>query len=428
MIPLKSHRFSVTHLAGPNMFNTGIVLAALIHISVAQELLYDLVNSILVPKLKSDFAKNNVSAQWAPSYPKEWGSEDLQFQFNDPMPDEVFSGVLTDDGRYLAMLNGTHVRFLDIDLNTTVTTFSLGLPANYAAQHLVVRSTPEGGYDVFADGAKPLISVDSVFRRQLYPDLTLTSETPIAYKGALGTFSKQGKMALTPGSIHDLNTPNSPAIILEGQTSVTDLNFNPNGTLLSTVNWNLRTADLWNATTGAKIFAFPDAKAQNWRTLFSPDGKYIAIALGSGNRSIQIYATENLAAKPITLTGFKDWPRVLEWSQSSSFLAVGDPGRLQVFGVPDGTVLQTWELESTNNGVYSVDDVHWVDGDRKILFAFRYAVYVYDFEKNLKRWITPRVTDHMWTEQNLKVRVGEGEGDGILVSGDPDGVARGWKL
>jgi len=41
--------------------------------------LTDSAAAIIIPKLESDFARSGVSAQWAPGYPKEWGSEDFYY-------------------------------------------------------------------------------------------------------------------------------------------------------------------------------------------------------------------------------------------------------------------------------------------------------------------------------------------------------------
>ncbi|PVI01058.1 prolyl oligopeptidase [Periconia macrospinosa] len=404
--------------------NTICAFVGLIQAAAAQNLRYELVNSILVPKLKSDFAKNNVSAQWAPSYPKEWGSESFKYKFNEPVPNDIFAGAVTEDQKYLVMQNGTHIRFADLNTNSTVTTFHLGHPDTYILQGLTVRSAPAGGYDVLVNGVRHLYeSPSGVLYRHVGADLKPTASKPTIYTGGLGAISKQGKMATTVGYIYDLDN-NGTTVALEGMPPISDLSFRPDGVHLSTVSWTAQTADLWNASSGSRIFKFPDTRAQNWNTQFSPDGKYIAITVGNNNNTVLIYAFDNLNAKPIALTGFNEWPRSIQWSQKGDLFAVSDRGRVQVWKIPSLQLVQKWELEASGSGVYSAQNIRWVDDDKKILFSNRDATYVYDFGQNLKWWITPRVNDHMWNGQGVSFL----KDKGVLVSADGDSVVRVWKL
>jgi WD40 repeat protein len=192
---------------------------------------------------------------------------------------------------------------------------------------------------------------------------------------------------------------------------------------LNTLSWYALTADLWNATSGEKIFQFPETKAQNWVTQFSPDGKYIAIALGSSNNTIQLYTLGNLTAPPIEIKGFKDWPRYLDWSPDSSTLAVADIGRLQMFKVPSREVVQTWEIDMAGS-VYSPTGVSFLENGNKLTWMYRDGRYLYDFEKNTKWYWTPRTLDHIWG----------GEGFGFLskkntvATQDGDSTVRFWKI
>lgn len=404
--------------------NTVCAFVGLVQAAAAQDLRYELVNSIVVPKLKLDFAKNNVSAQYAPSFPKEWGSESFKYKFNEPAPNDHFSGTVTEDQKYLVMHNGSHIRFADLTSNSTVTTFDLGKPDKYALLELTLRSSPVGGYDVLANaGPSRNDEPSAVLYRHVGADLKPTSSEPSIYTGGFGALSKQGKLATTAGYVYDLNN-NGTAVTLEGAPSITDASFSPDGVHLSTVSWHAETADLWNASSGSRIFKFPETKAQNWNTRFSPNGKYVVITAGSSNNTVLIYTLANLTANPITLAGFNDWPRQIAWSQTGDHFAVSDQGRVRIWHIPSAQLLQTWQVDATGSNIWPALGMRWVDDDKKFLFAFRYAVYVYDFELNRKWYMAPRAKDHFWNDQGIYYV----KDKGVVVSADPDSVVRGWVL
>ncbi|KAJ4290555.1 hypothetical protein N0V90_010772 [Kalmusia sp. IMI 367209] len=383
-----------------------------------------LVNNIIVPKTKSDFAKNNVTAQWAPTYPKEWGSEDFSYQFSVPDPEDTFGAIVTDDEKYLTLFNGTHVEFIDLDKNATVSTFRLQVPDGIMPLDFSLRPTADGGYDVFTSAAKyrydnPTITV----RTRISSDLKSVGE-PITYQGGIGAISNQGKLVSPYGYVYDLGTTSDkPVATLKGQPDLTDFSFSPDGVHLATVSWHEETADLWNATSGEKIFEFPATKAQNWLTRFSPDGKYIAIALGSSNNTIQIYTLSDLKATPIEIKGFNDWPRQMDWSPNSQQIAIGDNGRLRIYNVPSKDVVQTWQVDAVDN-VYASYDIRWLENGKKITFQFRNWRYLYDIDANTKWVWTPRVTDHAWGGTSLTLL----KKREFIVTPDGDSTVRFYKL
>ncbi|KAF2439178.1 lytic polysaccharide monooxygenase [Karstenula rhodostoma CBS 690.94] len=361
-----------------------------------------LVNTVLVPKTKSDFAKNNVTAKWASGYPREWGSEDFHYQLNAPDPEDNFDAVVTSDEKYLVMFNGSYIEFIDVEKNTTASGFAFRVPDKQYAVDLTVRPATKGGYDVFMGIASYKYDTPKTFLRQRVGSDVKPIDQPILYQGSIGAISKQGKLVSRYGYIYDLETTsNTPVATLKGQPAVTDLSFSPDGVHLSSVSWNEKTANLWNATSGEKIFSFPATNSQNWLTRFSPDGKYVAIALGSGNNTLQIYAMSNLTAAPIEIKDFNDWPRQLDWSPDSQQIAVGDRGRLRILNFPSKEVTQTWEIDITDNYPPTAISPSWLDGGKKISWQWNVGEYLYDFETNTEWLWNVGPLDHVWGPQKI---------------------------
>lgn len=380
--------------------------------------------AIVVPVLISDFAKNDVSAQWASGYPKEWGSEDFHYQFSVPDPEDCFNGVVTEDEKHLVMFNGTHVTFIDLETNSTVSTFRIKIPENILALGLTIRSVPQGGYDLLVNVAPNRYDYPSMtIRTRLSPDLKLVGD-PTHYQGGIGSISKQGRIATTYGYIYDLESSNDTSVVMEGQPHITDLSFSPDGVHLASVSWQKATADLWNATSGKKIFEFPATNVENWVTRFSPDGKYIAISLGSGKNSIQVYSLDDLATEPTVLQSFNFWIRAVEWSPDSKYIATGDKQRMQVWKMPEAQVVQTWEVEGTFNSVFELSGLTWLDDGNKISWMFREGRYMYDFQKNVKWWWTLRAIDHTWSDGGVSYL----KKKGMVVTEDGDSTMRFWKV
>jgi WD40 repeat protein len=408
----------ITHLL---LVSTGLLRTASARSLRTRE---GLVNNILVPQEKSDFTKNGISAQWASGYPKEWGFEDLHCQFNEPDPEDTFTSTITLDERYLVMGNGTHIRFIDLERNSTASTIAIVMPDRIRALTLMSRPAPQGGYDVFTGGSSggKYDIISTTVHVRLSSDLEPIGK-PSNYQGGVGDISKQGKLASLSGYIYDLEGTDTPIAKLTGQPDITDLSFSPDGFHLASVSWNAETADLWNATSGEKIYQFPATKAQNWVTQFSPDGNYIAIALGSSNNTIQIYTLGNLTAPPIEIKGFNDWPRNLDWSPGSKSLVVSDRDRLRIFKVPSREVVQTWEVNGTVNGL-SPYGVSFLDNGNKLTWTYRDGRYLYDFKENTKWYWTPRTMDHIWGSMGFSFLSQKS----VAVTHDGDSTVRFWKI
>jgi WD40 repeat protein len=326
------------------LYATGLILP--VYSTVLPGVKTVLVNNVLVPKTKTNFAKDNVTARWAPGYPKEWGSEDYYYQINDPEPDDNFHFAFAEDGKVLALTNSTHAKIFDLSKNTSVSTFPLDGPTKNFVTDLKIWPAAQGGYELFAGYAAYQYDIPKVTHRQSIDSDLIPVGTPIEYQGPIGAISKEGKMASLTGYIYDLTTTdNTPIATIEGQPDLTDFSFNPDGVRLASVSWHAMTADLWNATSGQKVFEFPSTQSQNWAARFSPDGKYILFVLGSPKNTIQIYQSANLSAAPIEIKGFNDWPRNFAWSPTGEQLAVGDPNRLRIFNIPSQKIIQTWEVD-----------------------------------------------------------------------------------
>jgi hypothetical protein len=377
-------------------------------------------DGVLVPKLKSDFKKGNTSAQWAVGYPKKWGSEDFHFQFDVPEPDDIFRGVVTEDEKYLAMFNGSHARFVDLDQNATVSTLGLGIPEGSYATGLWLRSIPQGGYHILTDVAPGKYDSPSMVSRiRVSSDLRPTGEPTLFQGGGIGDFDKTGRMATTHGFIYDLNSSDGAQVTLKNASSITGMSFSGNGQYISTVGWQDKSADLYNATTGEKILQFPATNAQNWLTKFSPDNKHIVISLGTGY--LQIYSVANLTASPIVLGKFNDWIRSIEWSPDGMYLAAGDAGRMQLWKFPEVEIVQTWEVDGGNRELYGL---LWLDDGKKVSWNYREGRYMYDFEKNLKWWWNVGVYDHSWGTNVVSIL----KRKGYVATSNGDSLVRFWKL
>jgi len=377
----------------------------------------------LVPHITSDFKKDGAPAQWAQGYPKRWGSEEVHFQFNDPEPEKAFSAVVTEDEKYLAMLNGSHVKFIDLDTKAAVCTIDIGAPRNLFLLDLVLLSTPQGGYDLLINGEKGASryprAIDDIFHRRLGPDLKPVGELVTYPGGRIGDFDKNGRMATTKGHIYDLNSRNSTRVELkDAPESIVGMSFSGDGQYLSTVG---SSADLWNATSGEKIFQFPSERPDTWLTKFSPDSQIVAVA--SQLSYIQLYSLTNLTAEPKLLGPFQGLITDIAWSPDSKYLAASDNGRAQVWKMPEMELVQTWSTDKDN---VAVDGLTWLDDGKKLSFFSDYSRYMYDFGTNAKYWFTQRVTDHAWDWHHGRISLLKKRG--LFATEDGDSAMRFWKI
>ncbi|KAF1833488.1 WD40 repeat-like protein [Decorospora gaudefroyi] len=371
-------------------------------------------SEFLLPHLTSDFNNGNTSAQLAQGYPQKWGSEELRFQFNDPQVQDVFSAVVTEDEKYLAMLNGSHVRFVDLDTKDVVSTIDMGAPSDTRLPDLVLRATRQGGYDLLSNAG-------DIFQRRLGPDLKPIGEVVTYPDDRIGAFDNTGRVATTEGYIYDLNNPKTTRVTLDithtTPSFIRAMSFSDDGQYLSTVG---SSADLWNATSGEKIFEFPAERPETRLTTFSPDSKYVAVAASLSH--IQLYSLSELSAEPTMLGPFRGLISDIAWSPDSKYLAAGDFSRVQLWKFPEVGLVQTWTTDSSS---YTSSSLSWLDGSSKLAFSYRYSWYIYDFETNVKYWITQGVDDHTWDYYGsisyLKKR-------GFFATVDGDSYVRFWKV
>ena len=376
-------------------------------------------DGISVPRLKTDFKKGDTPAKWAEGYPKKWGSEDYRFQFNIPDPSDTFNAMLTEDEKYLAMFNGSHATFVDVNSKATISTF--GLSSGFVEVGLAIRSIPQGGYEIFTGGGS------TIHQRRVSSDLKLTGD-PVSYPGDMKAL--QGKRLVTSSkakfTIYDLSSPNRTSVELKNPPAISDMSFSSDGRYLSSVSWLDMVADLWNTTTGEKIIQFPKANAQNRITRISPDDKHVFNTLGTG--FVRVYSLANLTAEPKVLGAFRSWIGTCEWSPDGKYLAAGDSGRMQVWKFPEAQLVQTWDIDFSNsaNSSYVRDALHltWLDNGSKVSWTYRYGRYMYDFESNLKYWWTPGYDDHAWRDGGVSFL----KKTGHVATTDGDSRVRLWKI
>lgn len=101
------------------------------------------------PKILSDSLKDGAPAQWAPGHPKTWGQETFHLRSATRNPEETFDVAISDDEKYIAITNGTHMQLTDVAKNATAATLLLPqLPETARTGHgnLRIRPTAQGGY------------------------------------------------------------------------------------------------------------------------------------------------------------------------------------------------------------------------------------------------------------------------------------------
>jgi WD40 repeat protein len=145
--------------------------------------------------------------------------------------------------------------------------------------------------------------------------------------------------------------------------------------------------------------------------------------LGSSNDTSQIYDSGNLTAPPIKIKGFDDWPRNMVWSPDSQHIDVVDNGRTRIFEVATKEVIQIWEVDPSDL-VYGSFPVAFVDNGKKLTWMYRDGTYLYDFEKKVKYYWTPRTSDHLWGSMGFSFL----NKKNTVITHDGDSTVRFWKL
>lgn len=379
---------------------------------------------IVLPDLKSNFRKNNVSATWAPGHPKAWGTEDARYQLNITSSGPNSWAAVTPDEKYLALWDGNQVQFTDLDTNTVAASYTFELPRIYWSQEdLMIKSAPQGGYDILV-----LLTVYTL-RQRITADLQPVGAVH-TYEGAFASITAQGNLLTNIGNLYDLdNTLNNNTVgkLDTPMTSpfVSTYCVAPGRALLGFLDWDL-TAKLVSAASGQEIATLGSVGYDGNGFDFSPDGKYIAVLVDSrktgeiGRTRLRIFDLDNPAAAPVDLAAFNTPGGHVAWSPLSTHIAVSDEGRLQIIDFPSGQVTQSWEMEISETPA----GLAWHDGGTKLSWSEYFGQYLYDFEKNLVHLWAPTTSDRSWKKNGfmyLKKR-------GLYVTEGGDNSVRFWKI
>ena len=402
------------------LINVLFAIAGVFQTVVSQDIT---VNGIVVPKLKSDFKKGDQPAEWAKGYPKQWGSEDFRYQLNDPIPPErYFQGLITEDEKYLVMFNASHASFMDLGTNLTVSTFALDTPPGYT-DGFAVLSAPQGGYDLFRSiVASEAPNTEKTLRMHISSDALRIGE-PTSVIGRMGTFDKNGRLSTTNGRIYNFDSPDS-YVTLQNASNVYRASFSGDGQYLSASNYQDGSVILWNTTSGERIPLSSWATTHPVATQISPDNKYIADIVDTGD--VLIHSLTNLTSEP-KLVGnirYNLLSFAIAWSPNGHYLAVNDRGRMRVWKFPEAELVQTWEVEKPSDGGNgNWPEIYWLDGGNKVSWTYRYGRAMYDFDSNLKWWWTPGPWDHSWDDGTVYFF----KKGGYQVTVDGDSVVRFWR-
>ena len=121
------------------------------------------VASLSIPTitLTSDFQKDNVSAAWAAGHPKQWGTEDARFEYPIALTNYYFAGTVSEDEKFIAMINGSHAKFVALVSNNVVSEFPL---RTQRGEEMVLLLRANGGYNLVVSND------DSVSLVQISPE------------------------------------------------------------------------------------------------------------------------------------------------------------------------------------------------------------------------------------------------------------------
>ncbi|KAF2117916.1 WD40-repeat-containing domain protein [Lophiotrema nucula] len=352
--------------------------------------------AIPTPTLTSDFKKGNVSAQWAPGHPLQWGTEEKKYVF----PDSFYFAALSGDERYVAIVNNTNIQVLSFPDFTLISTPTYPFRGDQVSAE-IFRVAPNGQYDLLVAATKysnDIATRDRVFQIRLSGNGTQIGDA-IERAGQLTTFETTYSGFTTPFSpinrrflvkdganvtAYDLDDV-TYNLTLSGHTdSLMSAVFSPDGKYVATAAWD-GYGKLWDATTGKLIHDFgPFTGQQNWLARFSPDGTQVIISVG-GRAHVMIWKVEDLTAEPAVLGPYQDWVRTIEYSPDGKYLATGEYGYIRIYKTSDWSVVQTWEAEDRDQ--WEIYQLAWLDGGKRLTYRALHGVEVYDFETNLKyRW------------------------------------------
>lgn len=359
------------------------------------------VNAPAIPTstLVSDFKKNNVSSQWAPGHPLQWGSEEKLIEF--PVPLGFVGWVataVTEDEKFLIMIASQVMKVYDLDKEAFISNSSFNFPADEVS--LVLLTAPGGGYDLIMSAENYTTRIDKTIQVRLDQNGKRTNYTR-EFEGKFASFedrpfSKDGRKMLTQSQstykkgvayVYNLDDPTFNLTLSGHEDWIMSETFSPDGKMISTASWD-GTAKLWDASTGQLLHTLGPFGGQNWLTRFSPDGKNVLVSIGPGAKPvIAIWdLNKNLTNDPqISIGPFPNWCRSAEWTSDSSLLATGDYGHILIYDMSSHQILQNWEMEDRWN--WEISNMAWLEGKKQITYRITGGLELYDFETNLKyRW------------------------------------------
>lgn len=361
--------------------------------------------AIPTPTLVSDFKKNNVSAQWAPGYPMQWGTEEKKYVW----PLQVgayasFDTAVTSDEKFMIMMNSTsastNLRIYRLSDNTIISQPSYNF-TGLRASALLVRPVPSGGYDLLIPAEEDYVTYRNW---QIRLDASgLPTNTTIVREGTITSFELTGgdssastiskdkrHFLASDGAstgimfIYDFDNPAFNVTLSGHKDHVMSAVFSPNGQYVATASWD-GYGKLWNATSGELVHDLGPYSGQNWLARFSPDGKQVLISICPGGKgNVTIWDMANLAKAPIGLGPYRDWVRSAVYSSDSAYLATGTAGEITIYRTSDWQVVQHWLMEDTS---MEISELAWLEGTKRLTYAIMGGMEIYDFETNLKyRW------------------------------------------
>lgn len=355
--------------------------------------------------LVTDFQKDGVNSSWAEGHPKAWDSALVTFK--GPSVVDV-----SQDEKFVALTSQGNLTIRDLKTQELVFTEKMNFVGS--SSKLAIHSDEDDGYNVFVSSWNYTVYRITHWRLSstgvAVGEQTLYQGSFSSFDGRDGPFSPDGQRFLAIDSynvvIYDIDKPDL-GIVLTGHTNpVMSAAFSPDGKLVSTASWDSY-GKVWDALTGELIHSFGPTNAQNWKTNFSPDQKYVTVAQAGKQPAIKIYSTSDMDADPIVFGNFSNWIRSAEWTSDSKLLAAGSYGVLQVFSIEEQKIIQRWEMEDHWN--YESWDLFWIEGeDSSLKLAYRTTagLEVYDFDANLK---------YRWGADADAQYDGGGSGDGTVI-------------
>jgi Tol biopolymer transport system component len=193
------------------------------------------------------------------------------------------------------------------------------------------------------------------------------------------------------------------------QSTITGVDWNPNGSLLVTSgNWDGQVI-LWDMSTYEQIRIVQEGGSFPTDVAFSPDGKRIAVG---GESGLSVYATDpDNAEGVITLTMTKVSPSALAWSPDGSRIAFGTQtfrsvtqpdfvpnSTVYIIGSQPGTQAMNWMTDGE-----TVTGIDWnPDGKRLATINVSHDVKIWDAESgDLLEYFADSIPDQPQYPYNL---------------------------